>query len=371
MLSIDTIARVVVNAIRTTAAPSVFDTGLLLVKDSSFTAAKRLKAYTSGTDAAAGLIADGFAATTEAYKSAVKYFAASPAPGKLLVSCYPSTETPAQALAAVLNETADFYGVALGAAETDERILALEAAVSAGEKPCMLFMQLSGTPAQAVADHSLLHTLHDRSSKRTVATYASALSDAAAVMGTAMGLQLANPGSAFALCYKTVYGMVPSELTQTQIDAIQELGGNVYVTRNYSFHLLEKGSTPSGYRYDEILYMDMIAADLQAAAVSMLAQNTGKMPQTDDSTAMFINRFSGILAGYTARGVLASAQWRGAALGGIQPGDVLENGFALWADSYDNQPDADRQAHKAMPIQAALTLAGSLESVVINVNVQV
>ena len=53
------------------AAPSVFDTGLLLVKDSSFTAAKRLKAYTSGTDAADGLIADGFAAATEAYKSAV------------------------------------------------------------------------------------------------------------------------------------------------------------------------------------------------------------------------------------------------------------------------------------------------------------
>ena len=69
--------------------------------------------------------------------------------------------------------------------------------------------------------------------------------------------------------------------------------------------------------------------------------------------------------------MLASARWRGPAAGNIQPGDVLENGFALWADSYDNQPDADRQAHKAMPIQAALTLAGSLESVVINVNVQV
>jgi hypothetical protein len=165
--------------------------------------------------------------------------------------------------------------------------------------------------------------------------------------------------------------MEPSDLSQAQIDAIQALGGNVYVTRGRDFRLLEKGSTPSGYRYDEILYMDMIAADLQSAAVSLLAQNTGKMPQTDDSTAVFINRFSGILAGYTARGVLAPAPWRGPAAGSIQPGDVLENGFALWADSYDTQPEADRQAHKAMPVQAALALAGSLESVVINVNVQV
>ena len=59
MLSIDTIARVVVNAARTTAAPSVFDTGLLLVKDSSFTAEKRLKSYANSAEAAAGLMADG------------------------------------------------------------------------------------------------------------------------------------------------------------------------------------------------------------------------------------------------------------------------------------------------------------------------
>ena len=47
-------------------------------------------------------------------------------------------------------------------------------------------LALTGTPAQAVASGSLLETLHDRSSKRVIATYAAALSDAAAVMGTAM-----------------------------------------------------------------------------------------------------------------------------------------------------------------------------------------
>ncbi len=52
-------------------------------------------------------------------------------------------------------------------------------------------------------------------------------------------------------------------------------------------------------------------------------------------------------------------------------GDYIENGFALWADSYDNQSEADRAAHKAVPIQCALTLAGSLESIVITVNVRV
>ena len=120
-----------------------------------------------------------------------------------------------------------------------------------------------------------------------------------------------------------------------------------------------------------MLYLDKIADDLQNAAVTLLAENPDRLPQTDDSTAQFINRFTAILSGYTGRGVLASGIWRGADTGPLHAGDTVENGFALWADSYDDQPDADRAAHKAVPIQVGLVLAGSIESIVITVNVTV
>ena len=87
MLSINTIARVIVNVVRPAAQPTSWDTGLLLVKDASFADAKRLRTYANSTEAATGLIADGFDNTTEAYKAAQKYFASSPSPGRLLVSC--------------------------------------------------------------------------------------------------------------------------------------------------------------------------------------------------------------------------------------------------------------------------------------------
>ena len=172
------------------------------------------------------------------------------------------------------------------------------------------------------------------------------------------------------LYYKAVGGMQPSSLTQAQVDAIEALGGNVYVTRGYTHTLLEKGSTPSGWRYDEVLYLDMIAESLQDAAVSLLAENPDRLPQTDDASAQFMNAFSAVLIGYTNRGILATAPWRGPAAGSFRAGDYIENGFALWADSYDNQSEADRAAHRAVPIQCALTLSGSLESVVITVNVR-
>ena len=54
MLSINTIARVAVNVVRSASQP---DTGALLVKGSSCAAARRLRSYANSTEAA-GLIAE-------------------------------------------------------------------------------------------------------------------------------------------------------------------------------------------------------------------------------------------------------------------------------------------------------------------------
>ena len=345
MLSINTIARVVVNTVRTSAAPASFDTGLLLVKDTSYADARRLQSYGSASEAAAGLTALGFGSSSEPYKAAVKYFAASPAPSRLLVSCYPVSESLSDALDAVLDRTASFYGVLACDAQTAAGWLLFAQHAEALPVPLMLFVPVTGTVSSAIAEDGILDKLHGAQLKRALPFYCSAVSDCAAVMGTAMGLELSHKGSAFALCYKTVNGVVPSDLTQTEVDSLKALCCNVYVARGYTHYLLENGTTASGRRYDEVLYVDKIARDLQDAAVSLLAENPDKLPQTDDSTAQFINRFSSILMGYTDRGVLASCLWRGADVGPVRNGEIIENGFLLWADSYDNQSDADRAAH--------------------------
>ena len=371
MLSVSTIARVIVSTVRAGASPSSFDTGLLLIKDSGYTAARRLQSYSSAAEAAAGLAALGFGENSEPYKAGVKYFAASPAPGRLLVSCHPASETPAQALGTVLDRTASFYGVMTADPVSADGWLAFAQYAESLSVPLMLFVPVTGTVESAVAADSIPDKLHSASVKRALPFYCASASDCAAVMGTAMGLELSHKDSAFALCYKTIRGIPPSALAQTEADALKALGCNVYVARGYMHLLLENGTVSNGQRYDEVLYADRIAEDLQNAAVTLLAENPDRLPQTDDSTAQFINRFSAVLMGYTDRGVLASAAWRGADTGPVKNGDIIENGFLLWADSYDSQSDADRAAHKAVPVQCALALAGSVESIVITVNVQV
>ena len=371
MLSINTIARVIVNTVRASSSPAAFDTGLLLVKDANYTAERRLLAYGSAEAAASWLSALGFAENSEPCRAAAAYFAASPAPGRLLISCFPSSESEAVALNAVLNMASDFYGVFVPEALTKAKALALAEAVEGISKPLILFLPVTGTPSEAVASSGVLKAVSDASYKRTVPFYCSEIADTAALMGTAMGLEMSHKNSAFALCYKEIAGVVPSDLTQAQVDAIKALNGNVYITRGASHKLLENGTVASGLRYDEVLYLDRIADDLQNAAVTLLAENPDKLPQTDDSTAQFINRFTSVLSGYTGRGILATSAWRGPAVGPLQTGDTVENGFALWADSYDDQTDADRAAHKATPVQCALALARSVESIVISVDVRV
>ena len=159
MLSVNPIARVVVNAVRASASPASFDTGLLLIRDASFVAAHRLAVCDSPSAALSQLTAWGFASSSDPYKSAVKYFAASPAPSRLLLSCYPASESLAQALGAVLDITASFYGVVLGQTETDARMLALDELISGLDRPLMFFVPVIGSASSVVASGSLLQTL--------------------------------------------------------------------------------------------------------------------------------------------------------------------------------------------------------------------
>ena len=97
MLSTDTIARVILNLTPLSAGVRSFDTGLLLIRDANFAASRRLASCDSSAAALSQLASWGFTDASDPYRSAAKYFAASPAPSRLLLSCYPSSETPAAA----------------------------------------------------------------------------------------------------------------------------------------------------------------------------------------------------------------------------------------------------------------------------------
>lgn len=307
----------------------------------------------------------GFAESAAAYKAAVKYFAVDPAPRKLLVGAVRTGETFAAAFEQITAETDGFYAVYAAGADTSQ-LLALAQAVDA-YGCAVLFCPVTANTDTAAGENGLFARMKNTGRARVFAVLCAQADDAAGWAGLAMGLNRAHANDAFAMCYRSADGLTPRALTGAQARAIRALNGNVYIIRGYDMKVLEPGCLSDGTRFDTRLYLDEIAEELRDACLRLFISAADRLPMNDTATARFFSAISGVLEGYAARGILTPGLWKGADVGNICTGDLLKDGYALYAPPYDLQSDEDRAARRAVPVSVCLNLAGSVESVVINV----
>jgi len=431
MLNIDPIVKVDVHIGTTTASSGVFDVGAILgstVVSGKFDPDNRYKEYES----LAAMVTDGFLTTSEEYKAAEKYFSVTPAPAKVVMVYYfanPAamdyaaeydtattyntgdyckhtsgsvtntyicnadsvtgawddtkwdevtpgvTETPAEAMMDAIDRGAEFYAAyyipRTGEANVGTNIAGMASAMESNNKGVVFYGYVNSVET-AVGDSGLFKPLKDAGAKRAIGMFCTEEeNDAAGLMGEAMGLSKANPESVFALCYKTVASATANNITQSEVAQIKAVNGNVYVQRTRDRAFIENGSAATGLRFDEILYIDRMAYGIQQAIYKIIADSSAKLPQNDSTSAMFLSAIYNVLEPYYNMGVLDTAEWRNDPIEGIiEVGDTVEHGHAEFVDTFDNQAIVDRLAHKAMPITVLLCLTGSVESIVINVDVQ-
>lgn len=430
MLNMTPVVQVNVSVGASSKVATVFDIGAILTPESGTGASlgtTRFAVYSDLSEMLSGVSGEkpAFASTTETYKAAEKYFGVSPAPRALMViyyasnpeapeysasatyavgdfcthegkiySCntaiasgeawnaahwdeYPMTdETPVTAIADAIGKGAEFYGVYYiakpneTAANIRTYIVGIASALE-GISRGVVFYGVTGTAASVTAVDSLLSAMHSSATKRAIGMTCTELeSDAAGLMGIGMGYAATARDRAFALCYKGIATATANTYSQSEVDAIKAVNGNVFVARTKAGAKVENGATASGLRFDEVLYIDMIASDIQESLYDLIANSTTKLPQTDSTTSLFIGEIYQILERYYNSGVLADSAWRGTPVRSINTGDVLEHGYIAFADSFDQQSEDDRKAHKAMPITVLICLSGSVESIVINLDVQ-
>ena len=363
---------------------SVFDIGAILTPEAgtgtTLGTTTRFAYYASMSEILNGEsgVKPAFADSTETYKAAAKYFGVTPAPRKLLIIYFdPSgSDYPNVALLDAINKGAEFYGVYYipKASETAANILtytkAIDTVLNSIERGVQ-FYGFTGTVVSSVAAGTVPGDLYALKSKRAVGMYCTTqTNDAAGLMGVAMGYGINAASESFALCYKGIDTATANDLSETEVNTIKGVNANVFVTRSKIGAKVEKGTTASGLRYDETLYIDMISKEIQEGLYETIANSQTKLPASDSTTALFIGEIYRIMEQYYNIGVLGDAVWRGTPVGDINTGDMVQHGYYAYAESYDTQSEADRLAHKAMPITALMCLTGSVESVVINLHVQ-
>lgn len=102
--------------------------------------------------------------------------------------------------------------------------------------------------------------------------------------------------------------------------------------------------------------------------MDLLAQSR-KVPQTAAGVASIINVINQACDKHVSTGFIAPGQWNGSQCLELQTGDYLDAGYLVQAESIDSQPQADRDKRIAPPIYVCVKLAGAIEFVVIEVNI--
>jgi hypothetical protein len=195
---------------------------------------------------------------------------------------------------------------------------------------------------------------------------------AVALMGVEMGLNTGLANSFFTVAHKTLVGIAPEPLTQTQYDNIKTAGANVY--GNFSpFSLEEPGFMSNGAPSYLWLNLAMLVAQLQSSVMAVLRSNPA-VAQDNAGQQLLLDGANTGCAVMATIGFLAGSTWKGAPVNltglSLASGQALPLGYLNLSQPYSQQSTAARDAGQAMPIYTFITTAGAVQSLLIGVYTQ-
>ncbi len=380
-LDLRPIVKVDINLSAKAAARKGFNVGLILGSSAVIPVTERCRVYTS----ADAMLADGFTNASDEYVAAQLYFSQSPQPDKLVIGVIDTgnSEDKVAAITACRQANSEWYEfVALGASDAEVEALAAWAEAATPRTLQMFTTHTSDVlqetydendPTERIVDVFMSNKANNY--RRTWGVYNSGTANtAAAWMGKANGLNSGNAGSMFTLAYKTAVGVTTDALTEAQVQYVcgsrttTGNNGNVYVTRGEDYDLLQQGFMADGTSFDEIMGLDMLENDIILNVMDLLA-NSRKVPQTAGGVASIINVINQACDKHVRTGFIAPGQWNGAHCLELQTGDYLDAGYLVQSDDLDSQSQADRDHRICPTIYVCVKLAGAIEYVVVEVNV--
>jgi len=204
--------------------------------------------------------------------------------------------------------------------------------------------------------------------KRTIGQYSTSPDAAASIMGYAMGANTGLANTAYTLAYKSEVGVIPEALTENQVTLIKGQNGNIYINRGNTYNLFEQGIMANGMHFDEIINLDMLVNDIRLAVMDLLA-GIAKVPQNEGGITLLISAITGPCNAARNRGFLSPGVWTAPSILGLNTGDTISQGYLILAETISSQSASDRSSRIAPPIYVCVKLAGAIEFVNIQINV--
>lgn len=161
------------------------------------------------------------------------------------------------------------------------------------------------------------------------------------------------------LMYKVGVGVPADNLDITTQNKANALGINTY-TYYGSSAMWSEGRMVGKRFFDEVHLLDWFVDAVQKNVFNALYQNPTQIDLTDAGTTKLIARVKEAARQGVRNGSFAPGKWRIDGFGTLTRGDILEEGFYVWADTVANLSDTDVENRKAPVIYAAVKLAGAV-----------
>jgi hypothetical protein len=247
-------------------------------------------------------------------------------------------------------------------------IIAIAEYIESAEPQSVYFYTTDDSDVKANTEGNIMDKLKKNSIHRSLGQYSTTADAVVAIMGYAMGANKQTSNSAYTLAYKKEVGVSAENLTSSEVTAIKNINGNVYINRGSIYTLFEDGKMADGTFFDELLNLDMLTNSIQASVVNALTTES-KIPQTNDGVDKLLNYITAPLEKSKTTGFISPGVWNTSGVLTVNTGDVLPRGYKILADSVANQSQEDREARKSPPIYILAKLAGAIQYVNIGVYV--
>lgn len=372
-LSLNDIVNIVVNLSPRSAIRKGFNLGLFIGSSPVIDPNDRVKIYNS-LDA---MYEDGFKPEMPEYKAASKYFQQTKKPTRVAIGRHVKSEveTALDAVRACRNKNTDWYLMSFCGATKDEILQISEYIETAVPSSTYAYTTNEQDVFKGEAD-SVFGMLKSLSRRRTFGQYSETEDAVAAIIGYAMGANVKTARSAYTLMHKTETGVKPDSLDDTQVNALQRVNGNYYVSRGYDdeYSMFETGVMADGCYFDEILNLDMLVNDMQLAVVDLF-KSRSKVPQTEAGMNDIKLALKPSLETMRSIGFIAPGKWEGAPIWltadycALDTGEMLTDGYLILSEPVDNQSQANRDARIAPPIYTPIKCAGAIHTVLVQIDV--
>lgn len=279
-------------------------------------------------------------------------------------------ETPLAALQALRNSNSEWYSIAFVEELSDANNLAIAAYIesTSNSQPSTYFLQSSSSSVTSGSAGNLFEQLKDSSYSRTIGTATAKPYTHVGIMGYAMGQTRNTANSSYTLGLKSIPGSTPDNYSSQEVSNVEANNGNLYINRGAYYNIYEKGKVFSGAWFDEIIQLDKLCNGLQLDVMDLLTSGP-KIPQTNNGMARILATLEKRCQEAVKIGFIAPGQWNGDDVLNLATGDYLTNGYLIQSESFESQSQADRDARIAPYIYIALKLAGAIQSVVIQIDV--